>query len=379
MLYDWTIEDFIKERKNLETLMNNENNLRKKLYLQKIMDATDKLFHNSFNTVVPSLPSIKHCLIGVADSRLLYGRYYDLINNFMNICEKFYEEIDSIEEKLRERTIDDELDFVKTSAFYTQSRTLSLVDRFYTKFDTELYHYFSIAYADRYKYLRFVDSNDFGTENSNGNTMFIGGVNKNFITISDINPCVNYNCLIHEYGHAIQNLINPDVSYTYREDFFAEVPAIFPELVAMYEHNNKFEPIQFLHLLFSTLVTYIGEADSLSVHTPIINTWADNSYKINESFYSALDVNLDIKKKDLKEILSVNIEDTGVYIISYIASIELLHIYKKDKQKALRIFKNFLNIPSTEDPIYFISENLDLNSSLEEETGEMLKKFKKVL
>lgn len=377
MLYNWSVDDFIKERKRLEQLMHNEPDLRTKLYLQKLMDATDNLYHNTFNCVPRNNPSIKDRLISTSNSVLSYQRYYDLINTFMNICDDLLDKIDQVDDKLSIRI--DKDDFIDTGAFYTQSRTLSLVDRFYSRFDTELYQYFSSVYKDRRNNLRFINKDEFESENSTGYTLFIGGVNKNFITIGDVSPVCNFSSLVHEYGHAIQNLINPDASYTFREDYFAEVPAIFPELVALYETDNTFEPVNVYYLMYSLFCTFMESADSLTLHMPITNLWAENNYKASSNFYDSLDSSFNIKKEEVKDILSCTLEEEGVYVLSYIASIELLHIYKRDKQKALRIFKEFLKIPSTEDPIYFISENLDLNSHLLEETEEMLDNFKKVL
>jgi len=52
--------------------------------------------------------------------------------------------------------------------------------------------------------------------------------------------------------------------------------------------------------------------------------------------------------------------------------VELLHIYKQNKEKALRIYEEILRLPYTEDLYSFITSKLRLGSHLKEYTEELV-------
>ncbi len=380
MVYTWGYDEFVNQAKKLQELIATETDLKKRLYLEKVADVTDKLFNRLFNnSPVPNVTK-KQSLANILDSRLEYGRYYSIINAFFNECVNHLELIDRISEELEKIDKNGDFYFLQTGATINHEKTLSLVYEFYSKFDSELFEYFLSVYNDRNGTLRFLKNRDDNEiKATDGNTCFIDGVKKNFITIYDSTPLDTYACTIHEYGHAIQNIINPEVSYDERNDFFLEVAAIFPELVAIYESDGNFTQLEKDYALYTTCVTYINYAEFLTLHTPLVNEWSAHSYTMSKGFFKSIKNNYIMDKECFENTLLTTIEEEGVYVISFIVALELFSIYKKDKKKALELFKGFLKYPANQDILVYVKENFELNKHVNGEIGNILNSFDKKL
>ncbi len=375
----WNRLDFLEQLKKLEVLIEQETDIKRKLYLEKVLDTSNKLYYETFVDFPRTRVTAKQRLTSILDSSCCYGRYYSIVRCFLGKVSDYIDTIDNISDKLDNISPDGNFDFMNTGATLSCNDVMSLVDRFYKEFDEELYEYFLEVYRDRKHSLKFLPLDESKDSKTDGTTLFIDGVRKNFITVYETDAVGTYECAVHEYGHAIANLINPEVSYTDREDFFVEVASIFPELVALYENNFEFDKLQVLYHLYTTLVTYVNNAEYLSLHTPVINTWADNKHVMSKGFFSSLEKDYDIDEECFEELLSTTIEDQGVYVISYIVALELLNIYKKDKKEALELFKKFLKYPAKEDILTFVVENIAINEHASEEAEIVLSKFSKEL
>ena len=379
MEYAWDRKDFLLQLKKLEELIVQEKDLKRRLYLEKVFDISNKLYYETFVDFPRSRVTAKQRLTSILDSSLCYGRYYSIVSSFFNSISEHIDTIDSISNKLENISPDGNFDFLNTGATLSNTEVISLVDRFYRDFDDELYQYFLEAYEDRDHTLRFASIEENKDDKTDGTTLFIDGVRKNFITVYKTTPLGTYGCTIHEYGHAIANLINPEVSYSDREDFFVEVASIFPELVALYENGFGFETIEVLYYLYTTLVTYVNNAEYLCLHTPVINAWADNKHIMGDKFFKELDKSYDIDDECFEEVLDTTIEDQGIYVLSYIVALELLNIYRNDKKQALELFKRFLKFPAKEDILAFVMENISINEHSSEEAKIVLDSFNKEL
>lgn len=378
MEWTWGRKEFFEQIKKLEQLINDENDLRRKLYLQKVLDTTNKLYYETFVSFPRPKVSAKQRLTSILDSNFAYGRYYSIVRQFFNNVSENIDTMDRVSDKLEEISPEGNFDFLNTGATISFDKVLGMVDVFYKNFDNELYQYFLEAYNDKHGTINAKPLEDEETK-TDGTTIFIDGVRKNFISVYETTPLATYICAVHEYGHAIANLINPEVAYSDREDLFSEVASIFPELVALYENGFKFDTIQVLYHLYTTLVTYVNSAEYLVLHTPILNTWAENNHVMNRSFFESLESDYDIDEECFGEALDTTIEDEGIYVISYAVSLELLNIYKRDKKEALELFKRFLKYPAKEDILTFVTENIQLNEHANIESKEVLQKFEKAL
>ena len=378
MELSWNRCDFAEQLKQLEKIVEEENDIKKRTYLNKVLDATRKLYFETFDSFPRPKVTAKQRLVAILDSTFAYNRYYSLVSTFFkNVCEHI-ELIDEISDELEELDPDGNFDFLDTGATLSGDKLLRMVDTFYKGFDPELYKYFSEVYCDRNRTFK-IDKLKNSDSKTDGSTLFIDGVRKNFIVVYETDNVGTTECTVHEYGHAIANLVNPEVSYSNRDDFFMEVASIFPELVALYENGFGFETIQVLYHLYTNLVTYVNSAEYLVLHNPILNAWTDNKYVMSDKFFKEIEKYYDIDEECFEEALSTTIEDQGVYVLSYAVALELLHIYKQDRKKALNLFKQFIQFPANEDVMSFIAENISINSHAGEEAKIILDSFQKEL
>jgi hypothetical protein len=287
MKVTWDISDFSTQMSLLEKMVEAETDIKRQCYLRKVLDSTRKLYHEAFVSFSRPKVTAKQRLSAISDSTLTYSRYYSIVSGFFKEACKSFPLIDTISKELEQIDPDGNFDFLETGADISDQQILTLVDLFYKKFDDELYTYFLEAYNDRERTVKFEELPS-TNKKTDGTTIFIDGVRTNFVTIYRTDNVETYQCAIHEYGHVIANLINPEVSYSDRDDFFMEVAAIFPELVALYENGAKAESIQSLYHLYTTFVTYINSAEYLCLHSPVLNTWADNKYSMSNAFFTSL-------------------------------------------------------------------------------------------
>lgn len=368
MFYDWCRESFLEQIKILTKMVDDESDIIRKITLQKYLDNANKAYYQTFFDFPEIDYSLEQQFISIVDTSLEYRRYYSIISRFVEDVNSLEDRVFKIGTELDKFEEDPNNPKLESTSNISHSEAFSLVNLFYKKFDDELYPIFDDAFKDRFDFLSF--SNEKHKKKSaeaSGTTIFIGGINKNFVTLHESEDVSLYEALVHEYGHVIQNLINPEVMYTYREDYFAEVAAIFPELVAMYENLPNFPNVQMQYARYLTFISYWDFAADLDLHTPLANVWRETNFKFNSKFYKKIKELFNLKKDDFYRIAGVTLELQGVYILSYITALELLYIYKQDKKKALELFKELLKVPANVNIIEYIEKNIGLNIHAKDE------------
>ncbi len=379
MAYTWDSKEFVAAIKELQALTEKETDLKRKLYLQKVCDAIDKIYSETFNNTPNPRTTTKYGLTNILSSRLEFGRYYSLVSTFFNDCSKYLDLIVDISDRLDSLDENGNFDFLETGATLSDDRMLSLTQSFYESMDEEIYSAFTSVYDDRLGTLRFVDESSMKNSNSNGNTIFIDGVKKYFITIGESLPVETYACTVHEYGHAIQAVMNPEVFYSDRNDFFMEVVSMFFELVSILESDGVFSEIEKAYYLYASCTSYIEFAEFLSLHTPILNEWAENKYVMTKKFYNELEDSYGIDDDSFEKCLNTTIDNEGEYVFGLMVALELLHIYKQDKTKALELLKGFIKYPANEDILVYIMENFELGKNASNEVKTIIDDFDRKL
>lgn len=377
MKYNWTTEDFLKQIDLLREMIRNETNPERKLYLEKVLDSTEYIAFENFSSIKKPSESLRQRLYNINSERVSYSRYYSLIQNFYFSLEPLEEQIDQVEDLIIQK-LGKDFDIAKiTGSYISNDKALSLVSTFYHGFDSSLLPYFNEAFQDRFTALRFdgrIGSKD--PKASDGTTTFIDGVRKNFINICKTRSASKIHTLIHEYGHVIKNLYNPERAYSNDDGLFAEVDGIFPELVALEENIGNLDPLFVAFQKYSNLISYYNHADALVLHNIILNVWHDNHCQTKDPFFNALQDDYDIDQDILDEALDTTLFSEGVYILSYMVSMELLHIYKKDKRFALSLYKQFLSIPTDKDVLPFLNKLITLNSTILDEATSIVSDMK---
>ncbi len=204
-----------------------------------------------------------------------------------------------------------------------------------------------------------------------GMNYFVGGINKNIIDIKKHGNFTDYFTLVHETGHAINNIYNPKGYYEL--NFFDELVSFFTELVAIYEGRLIFN---------SNLILYENTSNFLLNHD-LVNTFYDQKQivdlmyinecnKFNKQFIKQVSKELDYKKDTIKDIVNTNFYDEGDYPLSYIMALELLYIYKHNKKEAVELLKELMHKLPLNNQISEISKYLEPNVHAYDETKEII-------
>ena len=211
-----------------------------------------------------------------------------------------------------------------------------------------------------------------------GFNYFVGGINKNYIDIKKKGDYSDYLTIVHEVGHAINNVYNP-MGY-YELNYFDEVVSIFMDLVAIYEGNKIFSANLRAYENADNLVFYYDSIKSFANQQDIVNLMYYNQLnRFNKKFVNIACDSLECKKNNLKNIIDTSFYDDGNYAISYIMALELLYIYKHNKKEAIELLKELMYRLPMNNNVSEISTYLKPNVHAKEETKIVIDEAKHVL
>ena len=101
MRYNWTTDDFLKQINLLRKIIEKETNPQRKLYLEKVLDSSEHLVFENLSSIKRPSESFKQRLYNINSERILYGRYYSLIQDFYFSLESLEDKIDEVESLLK--------------------------------------------------------------------------------------------------------------------------------------------------------------------------------------------------------------------------------------------------------------------------------------
>jgi hypothetical protein len=90
----WNRSDFAEQLKKLECLVEEEQDIKKRVYLEKVLDTTRKLYFETFKSFPRPKVTAKQRLSAILDSTFSYNRYYSLVSGFFKEVSEHIELID---------------------------------------------------------------------------------------------------------------------------------------------------------------------------------------------------------------------------------------------------------------------------------------------
>lgn len=379
--YYWNVNDLLNERNKLVEMYNNEEDIFKKSYYLKFIGILDN-FNLVYNTNAKCTTTINNKIFEAANEKTAYKGVDYVIKDFYYSLLPLRDKFNEIQDMLY-IILGDDYDFTeKLNLKMSDDESITKMIEFYKQLDPTLFKYLKPNLEDIEHHLNFIDGTieDENKISTDGNCLYIGGVDKNYISVvRDNDSITKYFNLIHEFGHAIGNSMNPLYSFQERLTVLGEVPSIFPEMLSLTLNKINIPEVQRLHMIFSTLLTYFHTASYLCTQDVIIDTWEDNKYKVDSCFYKKLKDEYGISRSVLKTALDYSISSSSDYIIGYSITCELLYIYKQDPKKALKIFKQILKMNYYEDDLAFVSNLINLNEHLREVNEEFVDNYSLVL
>ncbi len=299
----------------------------------------------------------------------VYRDNRDLFQVIIDYCNSLSLELDNIKflndnnEKIGKKIPDHK---------YSKKQTIALTRNFYQNLDPKF-----LSVVDDVLDRKTLSFKHFGKDYV-GINYFIGGINKNYIKLKKDGDYTDYLTLVHEFGHAINNVFNPKGYYEF--NFFDEFVSLFMELVALYEGRNLFNKNLIIYEDTDNLVYYFDLANTFNIQHKIVDIMYLNQInKFNKTFINEVNKNNNFKKGEIKDIIDTDFYQDGSYAIGYIMALELLYIYKHNKKEALELLKELMYKLPLNNQISEVSKYLEPNVHAYGETKEIIDKAKMVL
>ena len=351
MRYHWDKNDVRVARNKVQRLLEHETDPVQKDFYGKVIDALDKQSFLKFNSNLQYKDRpFTNKVVDAAAAQFGYSRFVDLICDIQSQIAPIYDDMEEVANR-EKFLLAFNPELFETSRF-THERTLDITRDFYNKFDKELLKYFNRIYNDRYKSIKFVPHQGVDLVNKFelcGYSFTVAGIDRVFMSVDDSKGIVKPGNTVHEFGHSIKSLIVPRKGYVTYTDFLAEVESLFPELVFYNELGKEIDPFQSAIINYETAMSHYLDASNIIFQKLIIERWMDNDNKFDQSVYDSLKADYCMNRNDIRAAINTDIDDSGPYIISFAVALELYNLYKKDRDKALYLFKKIISAPHTEE------------------------------
>ena len=333
----WNLNDLRNDLAELKSLYYKEQDPNKKyelsLYIFSLEDTIafysfndrSKLIgSNSFDRTLHTLPKYRIYLPHVDKFKEILDRYKDEENkiyyvkeddynedDLYNLTDKFYSHVGGkIYESYKEvsKNIKDRINYVDEPSEHSRTYVMPLLDRYYM---------------------------DLGAK-------------------SDERKIIE--AYIHELAHIIAYKQN-DRRYHSR-DMFVEIESLFFETLADEYLFTETGDIYFKALEKKRVDKQYKYATIMDIVNKAYNTVIDNSMHINkaEKTYNKL-----CRSYGLLNPSSVDVNGNMKYLVSYMCAIELLEIYRKDKDEALRLLDNLIREDKSIEEYEKITNNITFN------------------
>ena len=173
--------------------------------------------------------------------------------------------------------------------------------------------------------------------------------------------------LAHEVGHVLGSFIN-EGRYC-NQDVFYEIESVFFELLSEEYYFKKLNKKLFKEELIDNAYTYDESARRIMAFKRVTDKTFDNMNKVKNpyKYYGRLS-----KKEEYYK--NIDVDDKMKYLFSYLVAVELLEIYKVDKDKALYLLKEIVKENKDKTEYQRITENIELNNLMNNHV-KTLKRF----
>lgn len=245
-----------------------------------------------------------------------------------------------------------DFDFIEKNVFFPKINDedyFSLIHDFFKEaLDRELFKIFSEMFKKRNDLVHLYRLGGNGKEAA---SFFFPYYRQVHILLRRSGKIKDFSDLSHEYGHGLQYLMNYDPAYLLDDMYFAEIVSTFFELLNL-EYMKKYEEFKrsaikeqagiFMEYCDASILLN-EEAKLLDHYSHLRGRFGQKLADLEVLLEKDLD-EIDFKEIDVEELLRRNLPCQFSYILSYLFAIELLELYRKDRDYALFVLKNVIDI-----------------------------------
>ncbi len=314
----WSINNLNNDLKRLKRLYNKETDMNTKYELSTYISCLEEIIVGySFDnkTKVIGQGNFFKSLYSIPKYRV----YLPFISEFDEILSKYV-------------TDDETINSVK-HADYSRKEMYELTREFYKQIGGNFYNAFQKFDKEKNNRINYCPFSSI-----NSVTYYIPGIDKFYINIgaeSDDRDIIE--AYIHESAHITTAKINNRRYHA--NDMFVEIESLFFEILADQFLYTETGDIYFKDMEKDKVDKYYNEGDILDIMHIAYDVTISDAMKIddpNKVFDMICRDNNLIKPK------YVDFDRVMKYVFSYICAIELVEIYKQDKDKALSMLENII-------------------------------------
>ena len=314
----WTVEDLSKDLKELKGLFNEETDPGKRVELANHIGRLERvIIAYSFdrNTPVISDDNFFVCLDRFPPYRVVLPHVRDFLSQFNGL--NIYLET----KKRKER-------------HYKLEDMQELVHDFYKSVGGIYYDKFLEYEKEKDNRVNFIQ-----IPSSESTSHVVPPLNKYYLTIgteSDDRDVIE--TLVHEIGHVLTFKIN-NKRYDSNQEY-REIESLFLELIADRYLSEVTDDRYFTDIEIDRIVNYYKIADLFDSIGNAYDLILDNVSNVEEpdKLFSSM-----VKEQGITKIPKKNLYNNMNYLFSYICALELVEIYREDKDKALDILTNIIS------------------------------------
>lgn len=361
----WDIEDIKDKKKKLEELYYKETNPDKKYNLYQTIGQ----LNNSIMDMLIDYESV----ISLNKKNMIYS--YESYNNAINESDALFKYFDVIDDLLVNNSFND-LPFVKPNK---KSNTLNMdyiydtVDGFYKSTNSSVYKNFLKDFNKRLTNLKI---QKYIAKGEAGRCGTIYGLDESYITLIKTNDSDVILNMIHEYGHAYANRINPERLTVSNADRVCEFESLFMELIADDYLMDKINSDDVNTNRYARFYSMAANVNMLGYNKIAADIWVSKECASLHKIYPILK-KIDVKPHYLRYCLNHQEVDNNKYILGYLIAIELYYMYKKDKEKALYYYNKFINLNNSQNHYVEICKDIELNEHSYDYSNNMILSIRK--
>lgn len=327
MEYNWDINRIKAIKKDLEInyLKYDEYIVSQDLRdINELLEFSKTIEHTSSN-------NLQKCYIGEKDTLLSFKHLWELCFEYDKLCNTYKQQ------NLRNLS-------------YSKEELLTLVHDFFKNFlGGSLYSLFLNDFNKRFTNLKLEPLKK--DAEYAGISYYLYIPKETFIFSRYNNDFDDILTLIHEYGHAVQDQLNPDYSLLP----YIEIPSLFLEYLSYFYFGNFKE---YKEEVFKCFIRQnnLNRRDLTKLLLEIRLIKQNFKMEIETSLLPKLAQELNTYSDFLKETILSKSSQHLPYIISHIIAVELVYLFIQDKEKALYVFQKIICFD--EDSSYIFLNNI---------------------
>lgn len=253
------------------------------------------------------------------ETKTLMVDYYDYLAPIF----EFYDNTDDEIETMTYEYID-----------VSEEELIEAANKFFKSLDENWYQLFLNLYNNRNGTVSFTNARSFSTYFPSNN-MWLANITRN-------NTIQDYVNTIHEFAHGIADQMVPQIKTYSSDNIFIELFPIVLQMIWLYEcdeHGLQLEINKYMNNYLKIMSSY---AEEIRMKYNIASSFVDVNTPRNLCRLIRRTWGINISKEEVSQTYNNPVEELFNYVFPFLCAIELVDLYRKDKDKFIHTMNRIL-------------------------------------